>query len=983
MSLEKSAGGINTGSIRYRVFEEMDTGGFDYAMSYIKYMSYSGDEITDASIAEYFADYGNQYIKEVTNITYEEAYVDYVGSEDISVAATSEGYTVTALKTDVDADTIYAQCKVNGVKVHTQPVMVRVSEKLPARNVFFTIMDDEAAEGYRRPQLKSTSAVLNLPHSNIGSDEPGEIKGFVFDNMPVSTVFRLPTIADFDAATVDPDRTLIAWAVGVGLGSERYLAPGADFSVLSYDYAIAQWVPKSYTNEHTLEMDPISVEAGQTRSFEAYYYESDKTRAEALSFNDPSIAFVYAYIEDGGEDYAEVDSYDRTGKTISITGLKVGTATLYVVVVSVMGEISEIEVPITVTSRPKKNAVVEVIVDGVKKLIIIENDVWVKTAGEKVFKGKTYFIGEDGYLKTGLVTVGEKKFLFRKDGSKVFYTDSDVVDGKITVDGIVYVIDPETNEAEADHEHKWTAAWEWDRATYATATLTLTCDVGGEEITEVVASSCTNKGKIYTYTVSYEYAGETFSDSRIVIRESDTASPEEARPVTDDETGIVIVGLADEYDYTGAKVTPAFRVYDTSADPALLARTRDYTVSFRNNTNPGTAIVTITGKGNYAGKNVKATFRIVDRRNEMEPDEIAKLGVIKKVKLGTTKYTYTGSPVYPDSITITYDSGPRTYTLTDSNDYVDADGKGPDAVITFSNNVNAGTARIRVSGRNDAKGKETSKTVTYKILKAALVAGRDGKDLEVVVDPTECQWQAKGARPSVIAYWNGILLTEGQDYTVKYVRNTKPGKEGAAYVRITGKGNFKGTVMSAAVFTVKPLELVQGEYVYIAATTATAGVRGKSVKATVLDGRGNVIPSGKYTVTVKDSEGKVVTGALTDGADYTVEVTRKSAKVTQLSADTLAVTVHVGSNFNKAKSKLLNKYTATYTGNAITFTAAEFDRICAVTAGGATLKCGEDFEITGYTNNLSKGTMKVTLSGIGKYSGTRTVNIRIVAKKLK
>ena len=62
-------------------------------------------------------------------------------------------------------------------------------------------------------------------------------------------------------------------------------------------------------------------------------------------------------------------------------------------------------------------------------------------------------------------------------------------------------------------------------------------------------------------------------------------------------SAVTITLSADSYVYTGAAITPVVTVTDagTTLTPA------DYTVIYTNNINPGSATVTITGKGNYAG----------------------------------------------------------------------------------------------------------------------------------------------------------------------------------------------------------------------------------------------------------------------------------------------------------------------------------------------------------------------------------------------
>ena len=41
-----------------------------------------------------------------------------------------------------------------------------------------------------------------------------------------------------------------------------------------------------------------------------------------------------------------------------------------------------------------------------------------------------------------------------------------------------------------------------------------------------------------------------------------------------------------------------------------------------------------------------------------------------------------------------------------------------------------------------------------------------------------------------------------------------------------------------------------------------------------------------------------------------------------------------------------------------------------------------DYEIVGYSNNINKGTAKVTIHGLNNYGGTKTVSFKIKSKKL-
>lgn len=87
--------------------------------------------------------------------------------------------------------------------------------------------------------------------------------------------------------------------------------------------------------------------------------------------------------------------------------------------------------------------------------------------------------------------------------------------------------------------------------------------------------------------------------------------------------------VKDSYDYTGQQITPEPTVvYNDGTTDVTLEADVDYTVSYRNNTQPGTAAVRVTGKGNYAGIVEKAfTIHPVDEEIEGYEDVEVTTGV--------------------------------------------------------------------------------------------------------------------------------------------------------------------------------------------------------------------------------------------------------------------------------------------------------------------------------------------------------------------
>lgn len=84
--------------------------------------------------------------------------------------------------------------------------------------------------------------------------------------------------------------------------------------------------------------------------------------------------------------------------------------------------------------------------------------------------------------------------------------------------------------------------------------------------------------------------------------------------------------LNDTYRYSGKPVKPNISIW---YDAKRLKKGKDYTVSYKNNTSPGTASLYVQGIGNYTGT-LQCTFRIVPKKYKV---------VFKNGKKRTVKYT--------------------------------------------------------------------------------------------------------------------------------------------------------------------------------------------------------------------------------------------------------------------------------------------------------------------------------------------------------
>ena len=203
--------------------------------------------------------------------------------------------------------------------------------------------------------------------------------------------------------------------------------------------------------------------------------------------------------------------------------------------------------------------------------------------------------------------------------------------------------------------------------------------------------------------------------------------------------------------YTGSEIKPVVTVKDGDR---VLTEHVDYTVSYSDNTAVGTAGVTVTGKGSYAGSTGSAGFEIVAGATGLE------VAAIDPV-------TYTGQAHTPEPW-VKY----AGVALTRDTDYT----------LAYAANLNAGTATVTIAGKDGTAYEGLRSIVNFTI------QPKDMGDLTVdaVADQTYTGGEIK---PGVRVSYNSLTLTEGTDYTLSYSGNTDVG---TASITITGHGNYTG-----------------------------------------------------------------------------------------------------------------------------------------------------------------------------------------------
>ncbi|MCI7130018.1 MAG: hypothetical protein MSA09_05590 [Lachnospiraceae bacterium] len=160
--------------------------------------------------------------------------------------------------------------------------------------------------------------------------------------------------------------------------------------------------------------------------------------------------------------------------------------------------------------------------------------------------------------------------------------------------------------------------------------------------------------------------------------------------------GMEITGYGSAYTYTGYPITPDVVV---TMNGRMLTRGTDYIVTYSNNTNVGTASMTVTGIGSFSG--TKTITYAIEAKN-----------IENCLTTAVENYQYTGS-TYTPGVTVTDSSTGKTLVA------------GTDYTITYSNNTNPGTASITVTALS--KNYTGSKVIPFKITSAAVSGLRTSK----------------------------------------------------------------------------------------------------------------------------------------------------------------------------------------------------------------------------------------------------------------
>ncbi len=459
--------------------------------------------------------------------------------------------------------------------------------------------------------------------------------------------------------------------------------------------------------------------------------------------------------------------------------------------------------------------------------------------------------------------------------------------------------------------------------------------------------------------------------------------------------------------YTGSAIEPTVTVKD--GRKTLTAGT-DYTVTYKENTNVGTATATVTGTGNYTGS-VETKFNITakaltasmvhdiaaqtytgspivpeltvkDGKTALSEDTDYTVEYQNNLNAGTATVTVTGKGNYSDSVSKTFTIEPKSITpvVTVSGDYTYTGSAitpaytveitkgglklGDDQyTVEFSDNTNAGTGKIIVKAKDGGNYSFDAVNQTFTIKQKDVTAQRDATDIQVVVDKGTFDAPTFGDVTGTLTYsYDGAT---SYDAIVKKLETLQLGATGDIGYTYTANGNYTGTITGKLHFTVVNLPAAT-------ITTAPAAKTGLTFNGTeqVLVNAGSGIIGGTLQYKLDGGSYNAELPKATNAGNYTVYYKVKGNNTTHSDSSEQSFTVTIApKTVTAAVSVEPTSYT--YTGKAIEPTTV-------TVKDGTTVIPASEYTVT-YGNNTNAGKATVTVKDQdgGNYvvSGTATFTI--------
>ncbi len=515
----------------------------------------------------------------------------------------------------------------------------------------------------------------------------------------------------------------------------------------------------------------------------------------------------------------------------------------------------------------------------------------------------------------------------------------------------------------------------------------------GDEKTQKVAKVILGN-KVLTADDEYIVAGNTDTEAddyelTVTGNGNYTGSVTAAWSIAPAELNFANVALnPDSYTYDGDEKEPTVKGLDG------YTLDKDYTVTYANNTNAGTATATIEGKDNYTGTKVLeftiAPASIEDADVTLDANELTYIKDTEQTKnvtkvtldtkdLASTDYKVSGNTGtnaddyslvvegtgnYTGTVTVDWSIKPLEVTdfsgfnLEPTNYIYDGEAKEPkvtgpdtytqgvDYTVAYDNNTNATTETSKAKATVTFDGNYTGSTdLEFTIAPASI------KDAELILDSTDLVYDGdKKTQKVAKVILDNKVLTADDEYIV--AGNT--GKEADDYeLTVTGNGNYTGSV--TADWSIAPAEL---DFANVALDPDSYTYDGDEKEPTV---KGlNDYDSDDYTVTYANNTNAGTATATIEGKDNYTGTKVLEFTIAPASIESALIVIE----------NTEDGYITTYSGSE-----QEVDAI--VTLGNKALVEDTDYTVVSGDKGTDVDTYTYTIEGTGNYTGTATANWKI------
>ena len=394
------------------------------------------------------------------------------------------------------------------------------------------------------------------------------------------------------------------------------------------------------------------------------------------------------------------------------------------------------------------------------------------------------------------------------------------------------------------------------------------------------------------------------------------------------EDAEIIFENGEEYTYTGAEIKPVKEITDLGK---TLVENVDYVLSYSANKEPGTAVITVTGRGRYQGGQKFANFLI--KKIEMSDVEIT---------MSADKFEYNKQAQAP------------VFTLKDKNGYTLV--AGTDFTMSGAEgNVNADEYTVTFTAvegdHSHYNGEATAKYVITPV-------NVDPAKVAVNFSTKEFIYNAKPQLPEISVLYAEEVLELDTDYELTYSDNVNAGD---VNVVIKGKGNYVGLNEITDKYVIKPYQLT-ADMIAADKTSFIYGSTDQAPQYTLTDGNANVLAE-DTDYAIEGNTGNANAGT------YTVKFTGKDNYTGEISTTYTIEKFDLGTH---------NNVTIVFTdGNEFEYTGEEITPAFEVKINDYTIRRDVDYTVSGEPTGKDAKKYTIAINGIGNFTGVKEASYRI------